>query len=672
MKRDDAKYLVRQRLIEENELPEVPAGWTVERLRFLFSESKERNGKEPVGDMLSVSEYHGVIPKEFESEERRRADDEIETYRVVRPGQLAVNSMWLNHLGLGVSDHLGYVSPAYGVYNISDRLDRRFVHHLLRSQFYLRIYTRYLYGIRPNCFQIKSYDWANIPVIVPDLDTQKRIADFLDAETARIDALIEKKQQVLTAVADARFSTISRAVSVGLDHGRPLVETGSPYLPKIPDTWQIWRLKHLARVRGGLTLGRTVPDGVSTVSTPYLRVANVQAGWIDLSDVAEIDVTDAEINRFSLRRGDVLMNEGGDNDKLGRGAVWQAPFEPCLNQNHVFCVRPNDLRYSDWISMATNARYARDFFYLHSNQSTNLASISKTNVEKLPIAVPPPEEMRAVLDRLNAILDRFMAITERVTQSIERLREYRAALITAAVTGQIDVAAQTRPMETARPRATAEVVPLRPVTMPDRRTLRVLIAADVVHRLGADPYLGRTKLQKLMFLAEAHANINGIGGRYQRYRYGPYDDAMVQEIEQGLRQDGYYDTREGAGADREKVAFQQMSRAGGHRDALAAALGGKTDSLRQLIDLFKGKDTEATEAVATLYAVWNDALIDGKQPDDAIIIRGFLQDWHPEKGKFKSTDLQTWLGWMRRNGLVPNGTGPRTVATNTPSLFDGE
>ena len=89
--------------------------------------------------------------------------------------------------------------------------------------------------------------------------------------------------------------------------------------------------------------------------------------------------------------------------------------------------------------MATNARYARDFFYLHSNQSTNLASISKTNVEKLPIAVPPPEEMRAVLDQLNARLDRFTAITEKVTTSINRLREYRAALITAAMIALVAV-----------------------------------------------------------------------------------------------------------------------------------------------------------------------------------------------------------------------------------------
>jgi type I restriction enzyme S subunit len=107
---------VRQRLIDENEFPNIPEDWGVERLRFLFTESKERNGKSPVGEMLSVSEYRGVMPREYEYEEQKRTNEELESYRVVRPGQLAVNSMWLNHLGLGVSGYTGHVSPAYNVY----------------------------------------------------------------------------------------------------------------------------------------------------------------------------------------------------------------------------------------------------------------------------------------------------------------------------------------------------------------------------------------------------------------------------------------------------------------------------------------------------------------------------------------------------------------------------
>lgn len=286
---------------------------------------------------------------------------------------------------------------------------------------------------------VSSSDIGNMSVPCPDLPTQKRIATFLDSETARIDELIAKKERLVEVLADARFSAISRAVTVGLDEGQPLVDTNSKYIPQVPKGWTVWRLKHLARAFGGITLGRKLDAEEPTVSTPYLRVANVQAGWLDLSYVAEIEATAKERKRYALKAGDILMNEGGDNDKLGRGAVWNAPFGPCITQNHVFFVRPKDTRFSEWISLATNARYARDFFYLHSNQSTNLASVSKTNLERFPVAIPPFEKMQSTLSDLTARLDLMEQTTKATRTSIERLREYRAALITAAVTGQINV-----------------------------------------------------------------------------------------------------------------------------------------------------------------------------------------------------------------------------------------
>src|SRR6185369_301168 len=112
---------------------------------------------------------------------------------------------------------------------------------------------------------------------------------------------------------------------------------------------------------------------------PYLRVANVQAGHIDLSDVAKIDLPSGEVGRYLLRKGDVLMNEGGDFDKLGRGAIWQGEIEPCVHQNHVFAVRPFGVS-AEWLNAITGAAFARFFFMGRSKQSTNLASISSTNL----------------------------------------------------------------------------------------------------------------------------------------------------------------------------------------------------------------------------------------------------------------------------------------------------
>lgn len=316
-------------------------------------------------------------------------------------------------------------------------LHARFAFWCLRSQ---HCYSQWEAGIGGATFRALNLGpLAETRIPNPDLATQRQIADFLDRETARIDLLIEKKQRLVVLLGEQRAAAISSAVTVGLDDGVELVSTSSQYLPQVPVTWRVWRLKHLAEIRGGLTLGRNIADDVETTSTPYMRVANVQAGWLDLRDVAEIPVTKVEQKRYRLKDGDVLMNEGGDNDKLGRGAVWRSQINSCVHQNHVFAVRPHDTRYSDWISLATNASYARDFFYLHSNQSTNLASISKTNLARFPIALPPMDEMKATLDGLWGRVGKLDRISTKTAASIDRLKEYRSALITAAVTGQIEV-----------------------------------------------------------------------------------------------------------------------------------------------------------------------------------------------------------------------------------------
>ena len=106
----------------------------------------------------------------------------------------------------------------------------------------------------------------------------------------------------------------------------------------VPSGWVKQSLESLAEVRSGLAKGK---NGLNDpIAVPYLRVANVQDGKIDLTEIKKIDVEKHKLERYSLKYGDVLMNEGGDFDKLGRGDVWLEQIKPCLHQNHVFAVRP--------------------------------------------------------------------------------------------------------------------------------------------------------------------------------------------------------------------------------------------------------------------------------------------------------------------------------------------
>jgi type I restriction enzyme, S subunit len=283
---------------------------------------------------------------------------------------------------------------------------------------------------------IDRSDIHTIPVAVPPLATQRAIADYLDRETGRLDALVAK-ERVLGLLAGKRRALITRAVTRGLDPRSPVRDSGTPWLGEIPAHWAATRLKFVAEVQGGLTLGKNY-GAATLIEYPYLRVANVQDGHLDLSDVARLMVPETEAESCLLKAGDVLMNEGGDADKLGRGCIWAGEVVPCLHQNHVFAVRPRLVR-SEWLNAWTSTEAAKAFFESRAKQSTNLASISAANIKELPIPVPSVDEQSAIVSHITAETAKLDALRSATERTIALLKERRAALIAAAVTGKLDV-----------------------------------------------------------------------------------------------------------------------------------------------------------------------------------------------------------------------------------------
>jgi len=213
-------------------------------------------------------------------------------------------------------------------------------------------------------------------------------------------------------------------------------DSGVEWLGRVPEHWQTKRLKHIAKVQTGVAKGKD-NEGKDTIEVPYLRVANVQDGYLSLDNVATIAIPREDLTRYSLRPGDVLMNEGGDFDKLGRGSVWLGEIDPCIHQNHVFAVRPTVVS-SAWLNAFTGSLAAQFYFMGRAKQSTNLASISSSNIMELPVTMPPVAEVELLLAHLNRETVRIDALIEKKTRFIELLREKRQALIISAVTKGLD------------------------------------------------------------------------------------------------------------------------------------------------------------------------------------------------------------------------------------------
>jgi type I restriction enzyme, S subunit len=199
------------------------------------------------------------------------------------------------------------------------------------------------------------------------------------------------------------------------------------------------RLGSLAFVQSGLTLDAGREADSTWVTRPYLRVANVQDGHVDLTEIKEVTVPLKLARRCELRAGDVLMTEGGDPDKLGRGAAWDGDVVGCLHQNHVFAVRPAPALLPEYLAMLTRTSYARVYFEVTASKTTGIASTSTAKISAFRVPLPRQEVQRTIVASISVQLDDVERLRSAAIRQIQRLQERRRALITAAVSGELDI-----------------------------------------------------------------------------------------------------------------------------------------------------------------------------------------------------------------------------------------
>lgn len=195
---------------------------------------------------------------------------------------------------------------------------------------------------------------------------------------------------------------------------------------EIPAGWIISRMDDITDIQSGIAKGKKL-SGKPSTWLPYLRVANVQRGTLDLSEVKEIEIACDEIEKHLVKERDLLITEGGDWDKVGRTAIWNAEIDPLAHQNHVFRARLIlDEQNENWIEKYLNSGFARDYFANSSKQTTNLASINKTQLRSCTVPIPPLEEQRRIVkkvDELTALCDQFKARLGEAGETRTRLAE---------------------------------------------------------------------------------------------------------------------------------------------------------------------------------------------------------------------------------------------------------
>ena len=259
---------------------------------------------------------------------------------------------------------------------------------------------------------------------LPPLPEQRKIAAILSS----VDDAIEKTQAVIDQVQVVKRGLMQELLTRGLP-GRH-TRFKQTEIGEIPEDWQLRKLAEVASVQTGLAKNK---GNAGSLSVPYLRVANVQDGFLDLAEIKSVEVNESALSRYALKAGDVLFTEGGDADKLGRGTVWNGEIDPCLHQNHVFVARSLGNLRPKFLSVYGGSSRGKSYFLNCSKQTTNLASMNSTQLKSLPVPLPRLDEQDEILDRIGVFDDR-LKLDEGY---LDELNNLKSSLLSALLTGEL-------------------------------------------------------------------------------------------------------------------------------------------------------------------------------------------------------------------------------------------
>ena len=432
----------------------VPAHWEVTRLgrlgRLFKGRGASKEDEAPTGipcirygDLYTRHSYFIHDSRAFIAEERANDYTPIEYGDVL----FAASGETIDEIGKSAVNLIkgeAYCGGDVIIFRPSQRIDSRYMGYV--TDFRPAAIQKARMGRGFTVIHIYGDELKRLAMPLPPVPEQAAIARFLDHADRRIQRYLHARQKLIALLEEQKQASIDQAV---MGQSGPRTEALHPAyrdsqvsgLGSIPKHWRLVRLKDAAQVQTGLTLGKDYRKS-ATVTRQYLRVANVQHGRLDLREVKEIDVPLNEARSTTLLNGDVLMTEGGDIDKLGRGCLWQDEIPDCLHQNHIFAVRCNrELLIPEFLVALMRSQHGRAYFQRTAKRTTNLASTNSTTLRAFPIPLPPVDEQRYMLAKVSRETQTLETAIRRTERGTELMREYRACVIADVVTGKLDVRA---------------------------------------------------------------------------------------------------------------------------------------------------------------------------------------------------------------------------------------
>lgn len=598
---------------------DIPVSWKIIPNKYLMRKEKKICPVYHGEDILSLT-MKGVIVRDLDA--GGKMPTSFDGYQRLEAGNLlmCLFDIDVTPRCVGLIKQTGVSSPAYSQFVLRKGAD---------AAYYCYYYTmldndKTLLHLAKNLRHSLTEDQLGaIPVIVPPIEEQQRIADFLDAKCAEIDALTADIQAQIDTLEQYKRSVITETVTKGLNPDAEMKDSGIEWVGEIPAHWLVHPVYYYYGERKNknylgkednllsLSYGRVVRKDINT-SDGLLPESFNTYNIVETGDII-IRPTDLQNDKRSLRTG--LVKE--------HGIITSAYIDLCP-------IKQVDSRYFYFLL------HAYDVMKVFYNMGNGVRQgLNYSEFSRLMVFEPPYEEQVAIADYLETKVIEVDVIIERKKEQMSVLNAYKRSLIFEYVTGKKEVRNETADA----------IVALNP---------HIILLGIINDRIGKKHTRGKVQLQKLLYLLDIHVGMN-VNTKYYRYEHGPYDRQLNCYIDV-LIKNRWYEQRHDNG---------EILIKGKNHDEFVRKYKNqfreKQMEINQLIDALRDMKTSQLERIATLYAVWNDFILEGENhPTDEKILHEVVTNWTANKANPQDGTWKLSLEKMKKLGIIPTGKGLHT------------
>lgn len=382
----------------------------------------------PDAPVLSLYRDFGVVPKDSRNDNHNVTSLDTSNYKVVDIGDLVINKMKAWQGSMAVSDYRGIVSPAYHVCSItSNKVNKRYLHHLLRNPAYLPEYVRLSTGMRIGQWDLGFDDFKNIPFLIPPFDEQAKIADYLDNGCTSLDSILDKTHSSIEAYKKLKQAVITQAVTKGVRGKREMKDSGVEWISEIPANWTVKR---------GKQLFSETNERSETGSEELLTVSHITGVTPRSQKNVNMFKSESLVGYKICHNGDLAANTMW----MWQGAIGVSKFHGVISPSYnTYRQKTNDY-YFEYLDFLLRIRPLIDAYTIHSTGITlSRLRLYPDSFLSLYFIVPPITEQKEIADYLDtkcAEIDRLIAKKE---QLVKELESYKKSLIYEVVTGKWEV-----------------------------------------------------------------------------------------------------------------------------------------------------------------------------------------------------------------------------------------